>query len=64
MEVPKALPELSTGSQDIELDITLDEVAPQLSENTQPDSEQGTERTEQELLTEGEWQLMSKISEM
>lgn len=61
MVVPEALPELSTCNQDIELDITLDEVAPQLSENTQPDTEEGTE---QELLTEGERHLISKIFEM
>lgn len=60
--VPEPLPDLSTGSQDQELDVTLDEVAPPLSENTQPDTEQGAGRSEQESSTQGEGPLMSKLS--
>lgn len=61
--VPEPLPELSTGSQDQELDVTLDDVAPPLSENTQPDTEQGAGTSEQESSTQGETPLMSKLSE-
>lgn len=61
--VPERLPDLSTGSQDQELDVTLDEVAPPLSENTQPDTEQGAGTSEEESLTQGERPLMSKPSE-
>lgn len=51
--VPEPLPDLSPGSQDQELDVTLDDVAPPMSENTQPDTEQGARTSEQELSTQG-----------
>lgn len=49
--VPEPLPEMPTGSQDHELDVTLDEVAPPLSENSQPDTGKGRS---QESSTQGE----------
>ncbi|CAG06463.1 unnamed protein product, partial [Tetraodon nigroviridis] len=52
--VPEPLPDLSPGSQDQELDVTLDDVAPPMSENTQPDTEQGARTSEQELSTQVE----------
>lgn len=58
--VPEPLPELSTGSQDQELDVTLDEDTPPVSENTQP--EEGSVRTEEELSTQGERPLMPMLS--
>lgn len=61
--VPEPLPDLSADSQDQELDVTLDEVAPPLSENTQPDTEQAAGTSEQESLPQGERNLMSKLSE-
>lgn len=49
--------ELSAGIQDLELDVTQDEVVPP-SENV----EQETGRTEQELSAAGERALMSRFS--
>lgn len=46
--VPEPLPAPSTGSQDQELDVTLDEIATTGTENSQHDSEQEPGRTEQE----------------
>ncbi|KAK2913060.1 hypothetical protein Q8A73_007173 [Channa argus] len=46
--VPEPLPALSTGSQDQELDVTLDEIATPETENAQPHTEQEAESTEQE----------------
>lgn len=60
--VPEPLPELSTDSQDQELDVTLDEVAPPLSENTQPDTEQGAGTSGQESSTQGDRHFMSELS--
>lgn len=48
--VPEPLPALSTGSQDQELDVTLDETTAQGAENTQHD----TEQEEQETSAQGE----------
>ncbi|XP_042342950.1 centrosomal protein of 295 kDa [Plectropomus leopardus] len=45
--VPEPLPALSTGSQDQELDVTLDDISTQGAENTQHDTEQ-EEQEEQE----------------
>lgn len=58
--VPEPLPDLSAGGQDQELDVTLDEVAPSSSENTQPDTEQGAGTSEQESLAQGEMTLNVK----
>lgn len=58
--VPEPLPELSTGSQDQELDVTLDEDAPSMSENTQ--TEEGSVRTEEELSSQGERPLIPMLS--
>lgn len=52
--VPEPLPAVSTGSQDQELDVTLDEITTTGSENSQPDSEQEPRRTEQETSAQGE----------
>ncbi|XP_039646701.1 centrosomal protein of 295 kDa isoform X2 [Perca fluviatilis] len=45
---PEPLPALSTGSQDQELDITLDEIAAQETRNAQHDTDQDAGGTEQE----------------
>ena len=47
--VPEPLPAHSIGSQDQELDVTLDE-----TENVQPESEQEVGSTEQETSADGE----------
>ncbi|TDH15402.1 hypothetical protein EPR50_G00030590 [Perca flavescens] len=46
--VPEPLPALSTGSQDQELDVTLDEIATQDTRNAQHDTDQDAGGTEQE----------------
>lgn len=56
--LPEPLPEMSAGSQDQELDVTMDEVAPPLS---LPDPEERAGRSEQESSTQGERPLMSKL---
>lgn len=52
--VPEPPPDWSTGSQDQELDVTLDDVAPPLSGTTQPGTEQGAGTSEQVSSTQGE----------
>lgn len=51
--VPEPLPAPSTSSQDRELDVTLDDVATQETENTH-EAEQIAGSTEQETSAEGE----------
>lgn len=52
--VPEPLPALSPGSQDQELDVTLDEIATQGTEDTQRNTEQEARRTDQETSAQGE----------
>lgn len=52
--VPEPLPVLSIGSQDQELDITLDEVTSSGAENTLHDTEQEPGRTELQTTVQGE----------
>ncbi|XP_071351833.1 centrosomal protein of 295 kDa isoform X2 [Trachinotus anak] len=52
--VPEPLPALSTGSQDQELDITLDEITTPGTENTQRDAEQEAASTEQDTFAQVE----------
>ncbi|XP_008281294.1 uncharacterized protein cep295 [Stegastes partitus] len=52
--VPEPLPAPSTGSQDQELDVTLDETTTAETENTQHDTEQDVGSTEQETSAEVE----------
>ncbi|XP_044209509.1 centrosomal protein of 295 kDa [Thunnus albacares] len=52
--VPEPLPALSTGSQDQELDVTLDEIATPEAENTQQGAEQEAGSTEQEMSAQAE----------
>ncbi|XP_040902302.1 centrosomal protein of 295 kDa isoform X2 [Toxotes jaculatrix] len=52
--VPEALPALSTGSQDQELDVTLDEITTPGTENTQHDAEQEAASTEQGTFAQAE----------
>lgn len=52
--VPEPLPALSTGSQDRELDVTVDEDATPGTENTQHDTEQEAESAEMETSAQGE----------
>lgn len=61
--VPEPLPDLPTGSEDHELDVTLDEVAPPLSENTEPDGGKGAGTSQQESPTQGERPVMSTLYE-
>lgn len=60
--VPEPLPDLSTCSQDQELDVTLDDVAPPLSENTQPDTEQGAGTSERESSARGKRPFESQLT--
>ncbi|XP_030253003.1 centrosomal protein of 295 kDa isoform X2 [Sparus aurata] len=52
--VPEPLPALSTGSQDRELDVTVDEDATPGTENTQHDTEQEAESAEMETSAQVE----------
>ncbi|XP_078103166.1 centrosomal protein 295 isoform X1 [Sander vitreus] len=52
--VPEPLPALSTGSQDQELDVTLDEIATQETRNPQHDTDQDAGGTEQETSAQVE----------
>lgn len=52
--VPEPLPALSTGSQDQELDVTLEEMATTGTENTQHDAEQEAGSTKQGTSAQGE----------
>lgn len=52
--VPEPLPALSTGSQDRELDVTVDEDATPGTENTQHDTEQEAESADMETSAQGE----------
>lgn len=52
--VPEPLPALSTGSQDQELDVTLDEIATQETRSPQHDTDQDAGGTEQETSAQGE----------
>lgn len=61
--VPEPLPDLPAGSEDHELDVTLDEVAPPLSENTEADSEKGAGTSQQDSPTRGERPVMSMLYE-
>lgn len=51
--VPEPLPALSTGSQDQELDVTLDELAAQETESSPNDTEQDARSSEQETSARG-----------
>ena len=51
---PEPLPALSTGSQDQELDVTLDEVTTPGTENSSHEAEQEAESNEQETSAQGE----------
>lgn len=51
--VPEPLPAPSTGSQDQELDVTLDDAVTPGTENTQQDTEQEAGSTEQETSAQG-----------
>ncbi|XP_028276388.1 centrosomal protein of 295 kDa isoform X2 [Parambassis ranga] len=52
--VPEPLPAFSTGSQDQQLDITMEEIATSEMENTQDDSQRESGATEQETSAEAE----------
>lgn len=52
--IPEPLPALSTGSQDQELDVTLDELATQETESSPNDTEQDARSSEQEAAAPGE----------
>nr|XP_033486685.1 uncharacterized protein cep295 isoform X2 [Epinephelus lanceolatus] len=51
--VPEPLPALSTGNQDQELDVTLDETTAQGAENTQHDTEQEEQETSAQVEPSG-----------
>lgn len=57
-EGPEPLPELSAGIQDLDLDVTQDDVAPPSLENV----EQEPGRTERDSSAAGERGLMSRFS--
>lgn len=60
--VPEPLPDLPAGREDHELDVTLDEAAPPLSENAEADGEEGAAGTSQrESPTRGERPGMSTL---
>lgn len=52
--VPEPLPALSTGSQDQELDVTLDELTTQETESSPNNNEQDARSSEQETSARGE----------
>ncbi len=59
--VPEPLPALSTGSQDQELNVTLDEIATPETENTPHDEEQEAGSAEQETSAQGNEKLQIHI---
>lgn len=61
--VPEPLPDLPAASEDRELDVTLDEAAPPLSENTEADGEKGAGTSRQESQTRGERAARSTLYE-
>ena len=51
---PEPIPVLSTGSQDQELDVTLDEITTPGTEHSPHEAEQEAESNEQETSAQGE----------
>lgn len=60
--VPEPLPALSTGSQDQELDVTLEELASRETESSPSSTEQDGRSSEQETCARGEGEPEGVIS--